>query len=513
MKNTILTICHLACLLNFSISQISVDWQSTFGGSDSDQANSIIQTKDGGFLVVGWTTSRDGDISNPNYQFITTDYWILKLDPLGNIEWEKTYGGEDTDIASSVVQLTDEGYLIAGDSNSDDFLGDVSGNKGGKDYWIIRLDSQGNLLWEKSYGGEASEFAQDIKATPDGGFVVVGSSFSNGGDVSNSINDNFMFETDYWVVKANSEGEIQWEKSLGGNDFESANSVLVLESGEFIIAGGSNSKDRDVSMGDSLMGSNFWIVKLDTIGNIIWETTAGTDADDGAFQIRNANDGKGGFIVSGYSEIENEFGHYSIKINKEGEVIWETHEGGIDFVVLEDNSLLFVKEITDGEEFDFTLTKTDSGGVELWSTTLGGSDQDQINSLEISTDGGIIMAGYTFSQDGDIQENKGDDDIWVVKLSSLSTVTSNIKELNNSYLTMSSNPAYDHVQISLNGKQDKQGYEITIIDYTGRIIHYEYLKEINDNKIPVNYLKEGIYLFNVSGLFSNQMYSNVLMKN
>ncbi|UCH14681.1 MAG: hypothetical protein JSV22_01650, partial [Bacteroidales bacterium] len=229
-----------------------IEWQKSLGGSSNDYAWSIKQTSDNSYVIAGNSSSNDGDVST-NYG--DTDYWIVKLTASGDIEWEKAFGGSGVDEARSITLTADGGYIIAGFSNSND--GDVTGNHGDTDYWIVKLSSEGEIEWQKSLGGSRPEQANSIKQTIDGGYVIAGFSDSNDGDVTSNHGDT----TDYWIVKLSNEGEIDWQKSFGGYDFDQALSIQQTTDGGYIIGGESKSSDGDVpeNRGDY----DAWIIKLD----------------------------------------------------------------------------------------------------------------------------------------------------------------------------------------------------------------------------------------------------------
>ena len=185
-------------------------WQNCLGGSNYEHAYSIQQTNDGGYVFAGNSSSNDGAVSGNNGAY---DYWVVKLDASGNIAWQKCLGGSGEETASSIQQTADGGYIVAGNSSSND--GDVSSNNGGADYWIVKLDALGNISWQKSLGGSSSDKANSIEQTIDGGYIVAGESFSNDGNVTG--NNGAM---DYWIVKLDPSGNIAWQKSLGGSDYE-----------------------------------------------------------------------------------------------------------------------------------------------------------------------------------------------------------------------------------------------------------------------------------------------------
>ena len=201
-------VCQLAAVgAAGEIQAPAIEWERSYGGSSGDFARAIQQTADGGYIVVGFSHSQDGDVTENHGKF---DFWIVKLNLKGNIVWQKSLGGSRADTAHSVQQTTDGGYIVAGYSNSDD--GDVSGHRGMYDYWVIKLDAEGNLIWQRTLGGKGMDMATSVQQTKDGGYIAIGFSYSDDGDVSGNHGDS-----DYWVVKLNGEGDIIWQKSLGGS--------------------------------------------------------------------------------------------------------------------------------------------------------------------------------------------------------------------------------------------------------------------------------------------------------
>ena len=176
-----------------------IQWQKCLGGTGYEEAHSIQQSTDGGYIVEGYSKSNDGDVSGHHGPLVRRDYWVVKTDQSGTIEWQKSLGGSDSDEANSIQQTTDGGYIVAGFSSSTD--GDITGTHGGMDYWLVKLDSVGNLQWQKSFGGTGDDRAYFIQQSSDGGYVVAGYSGSNDGDATG--NHGGM---DYWLVKLDSMG-------------------------------------------------------------------------------------------------------------------------------------------------------------------------------------------------------------------------------------------------------------------------------------------------------------------
>jgi hypothetical protein len=303
-------------------------WQKTLGGSDDDIAYSIQQTADGGFIFAGISYSNNGDVSGHHDSFVFSDYWVVKLDASGNLIWQKSLGGIEDDNAYSVHQTTDGGFIVAGFSGSSD--GDVSGNHGGWDYWITKLDTAGNLVWQKSLGGSWNDLAYSVQETIDGGFIIGGVTGSSDGDISEN-HGGF----DYWIIKLDSNSNIVWQKSLGGSSDESAQSVEQIADGGFIVAGYSNSTDQDVSGNHG--NDDYWVTKLDMNGNLIWQKSLGGSSLDWAWPIQQTNDN--GFIVAGNSQsldgdVSGNHGSsdfWIVKLDTGGNIIWTKSLGGVGY--------------------------------------------------------------------------------------------------------------------------------------------------------------------------------------
>jgi hypothetical protein len=238
-----------------------LDWQKALGGSDADNAHAVRQTSDGGYIVAGSTMSNNGDVSGGKYR--SWNFWVVKLTANGTIEWEKQLGGSRVEHAYDIFQTKDGGYIVAGYSDSND--GDVSGNHGGekyrgvmmynKDFWVVKLKIDGTIEWQRMLGGSQNDVAWSVRQTSDGGYIVAGSSESNDGDVSK--NHGY---TDFWVVRLKADGTLKWQKSLGGSRVEEAYEIFQTKDGGYIVAGYSSSNDGDVSEHHGF--GDFWVVKL-----------------------------------------------------------------------------------------------------------------------------------------------------------------------------------------------------------------------------------------------------------
>jgi hypothetical protein len=420
----------------------TIEWQKSFGGFGQDNAYSIQQTDDGGYIVAGESSSNDGDAEG-NHGL--NDYWVLKLSIIGTIEWQKSLGGSGYDKAYSIQQTDDGGYIVAGESSSND--GDVSGNHGGyNDCWVVKLNSLGTIVWQKSIGGLFDDSAKSIQQTSDGGYIVAGSSDSNDGDVSGNHGGK-----DYWVVKLTTIGTIEWQKSLGGSGEDFAESIQQANDGGYIVAGWSSSNDGDVSGNHGYYDN--WVLKLTSIGTIEWQNSIGGSGFDFAYSIQQTNDG--GYIVA------------SISNSNDGDV---TGNHG---------------------SYDSWVVKLTSIGTVEWQKTLGGTVEDYACSIQQTNDGGYIVAGFTYSNDVDVSGSHGDVDCWVVKLTNSQLSIEN-KEPNS--FSVFPNPAQNTIHVKADNKLIGKSYEI--YDNTGKVILSGKINSEN-TIIEIGNLTGGIYLLSV----------------
>jgi len=327
---------------------------------------SIQQTSDGGYIVAGQTQSDDGDVSGYHGE---GDAWVVKLNSTGSIEWQKCLGGTSGEGAYCIQQTEEGGYILAGPTTSND--GDVIGNNGSKDFWVVKINNIGSIEWQKCLGGTMDEYPNSIQQTSDGGYIVAGQTQSDDGDVSGNHGD-----WDMWIVKLNNTGDITWQKCLGGTEHERANNIQQTTDGGYIIAGHALSNDGDVSGNHG--ETDYWIVKIDDLGDNEWQKCLGGTSYESAESIQQTSDG--GYIIVGSTDSD------------DGDV--SGNNGFSDYWVVKINNL---------------------GDIE-WQKCLGGTGQERARAIQQTTDEGHIIAGYTDSNDGDVNGNNGASDFWVVKL-------------------------------------------------------------------------------------------------
>ena len=349
---------------------------NTFGGSKNDSAQEVVSTSDGGYAVLGFTQSMDGDILDKQNE--SFDFWVLKFNAENEIEWNKTFGGTADDKGSDIIQTTDGGFAILGSSFSNDE--DVSGNQGQNDYWLAKLDASGNILWQKSYGYQGADYGISVIQTSDSGYLVTGvlDVTSSNGEGNTSRTSNRHAGGDYWAIKLDASGTIVWSKYYGGLFTDTPEGIVETDDNEFIIVGGSDSMDTDIS---SNIGSyDFWVVKISNTGAIVWEKSFGGDEIDEAWSITKSNDGN--FIIAG-----------------------DTRSNNVDV----SNNI---------GAADLWLIKISTNGELLWEKTIGGTSFDVARDITPTQDGGFLVAGSSRSNDVDVSENKGQNDAWAVKIDS-----------------------------------------------------------------------------------------------
>lgn len=295
-------------------------WQKCLGVVGDEQGKAGIQTRDGGYIVTGWTNSTDSNVTGLHGSY---DVWVVKMDSSANVQWEKCFGGTEFDFASAIEQTTDNGFIIGGRTSSND--GDVSGFHDLQDYWIFKIDSIGNLIWQKCLGGSDGEELYGIDLTNDGGCIVGGYTESADGDISGSHGD-----VEAWVVKLDSTGNMQWQKCLGGSSYDVAYSVQQTSDDGFIISGYSESINGDVTGNHG--GGDVWIVKLNSSGVLEWQKCLGGSSGESAYSIRQTNDD--GYIIGGLSyssdgDVTSNYGindYWVVKLSSVTSINEITHE-------------------------------------------------------------------------------------------------------------------------------------------------------------------------------------------
>lgn len=413
-------------------SEIDISFINTFGGSKNDSAQSVVATSDGGYVVLGFTQSMDGDITDKQNE--SFDYWVLKFNAENQLEWQKTYGGSADDRGSEIIQTQDGGYAVIGFSFSSD--GDVSENNGLQDFWLVKLDANGTMTWQKSFGYQGADSGISVIQTNDLGYLISGvlDVTASGGLGNLSRNENRHAGGDYWVLKLTSTGDLDWSRYFGGNFTDTPYSTVQTEDNGYIIAGSSDSDDTDIS--NNIGAYDFWVLRISAIGDLIWEKSYGGEQIDEARAIVASGDGNyviAGDTRSTNNDVSSNNGAadlWLIKISPNGDLLWEKTIGGSNFdvaralVKTQDNGFLLAGssrsddvDVSENKgQNDAWALKVDANGNLIWETTIGGANIDFGYGIAELNDQSVILVGDSTSSDGDILENKGFTDALIVKI-------------------------------------------------------------------------------------------------
>nr|WP_294939470.1 T9SS type A sorting domain-containing protein [uncultured Flavobacterium sp.] len=426
-----------------------LDWQESFGGPGVDFLQSIKLTNDGGFILAGTSDSGIGVQKNDASRG-QEDLWIIKLDAKGGEMWQKTIGGDGQEKLNSIIQTKDGGYLIGGSSSSDQSGEKTEDSRGSLDYWIIKLDKKGIIEWQKTYGGAQLDILKSVVQTKEGGYLLGGYSNST---ASGDKSQNNIGVGDYWVIKTDEKGEIEWQGVFGGDKDDQLEALLELSDGSFVLGGSSNSGPTNNKTKDS-KGTDFWVLKLNDKGDILWQETYNYGKIDVLTSIIENPDGT--LLIGGFAQSE-VMG--TTKKDKEG----------IN---------------------DYIALKINNKGEEIWTQTVGSNGEDLLKKLIETRDGGYLLAGTSKgSISRDRFTSKGNNDFWVVKLKDKTK-----PEKPKAPIEAIPNPTQAFTNVILGFEFDKG--TATVFDLSGRQLEQF---EIQDRTVPVDLSKypEGIYIVEI----------------
>ncbi|MEZ7499752.1 T9SS C-terminal target domain-containing protein [Flavobacterium sp. Arc3] len=426
--------------LNIKTYSQTIQWQNTIGGNDTEWADFIEVSKDGNYILGGYSHSNISGDKSENSRG-ASDYWLLKIDDVsGNLLWQKTIGGNNYDHLTSGKETTDGGYILGGYSSSGISGEKTQNSRGNDDYWVVKLDANRNIIWDKTFGGTGVDRLTSIIQTSDGGYLIGGSSNS---DISGEKADNSRGNLDMWIIKIDASGNIMWQKTFGGSNSDWVQSIVKTPDGGYILAGSSHSGISGDKTDNSRGGGDYWIIKINSLGSIIWQKTYGGDNGDYLKSIIATSDGNyilGGDSFSNISgdktekTVNNSNDVWLLKINGLGQILWQKDIGAdsteafADIRMTSDNGFIlgimsysgisaYKTEASRGDR-DYWIVKLDSTGKFEWDKTVGGDNLDQPQSIVQAKDGGYVTLGWSQSdKSGDKSENKsGLQDLWVVKL-------------------------------------------------------------------------------------------------
>lgn len=405
----------------------------TYGGSNNDSALSVTNTLDGGYAILGFTQSPDGNVQDKSDD--SFDFWLLKFDGENQLQWQKIYGGSLDDKGSDLIQTSDGGYAIFGSSQSSD--ADITANAGNYDFWVAKLNGSGNIIWQKSFGYSGLEKATSLVSTKDGGFLLIGELdvTASGGEGNSKLTSLKRHAGgDYWIIKLDKTGNKQWSKYFGGTFTDTPYNAVQTDDNGYIIVGSSDSNDLDISLNKG--SYDFWIIKISETGILEWEKSFGGSEIDEAWGIEHSGDGN--YLIIGDTRSRDQQVSFNngaadiwiIKINPQGELLWEKTIGGSSFdagrsisktqngnFIIAGNSRSSDGSLTVNKgQNDAWILKMDSEANILWQKSVGGAMIDLIFEVVQISNGHVVAVGETSSSDRDILENKGFTDLLIINI-------------------------------------------------------------------------------------------------
>jgi gliding motility-associated-like protein len=492
-------------------------WDKAFGGSNFEALTSMQQTTDGGYILGGISNSGQSFDKSQNSKGME-DYWIVRLDASGTKIWDKTFGGNNAEWFYDLKQTSDGGYILGGVSQSPQSGDKSQGIKGQYDFWILKLDNAGNKVWDKTFGSLKEDRFVSLHQTSDGGYLLAGNS---GAGISGDKSQPTKGKEDFWLIKINSAGNKVWDKGFGGDSDDILWDVLPTSDGGFILGGSSSSGQNGDKSQPSKGKVDYWLIKTDANGNKIWDSSfGGIDADELISIDQTADKGfiLGGFSysnVSGDKSFPNKGNigtsdFWVIKIDSTGKKIWDKTYGGN-----QNDELLSLIQTTDkgylvaGTSYseksgdksdsvngltDYWILKIDSIGNTKWDKQFGGDDREFLTTMSKCRNNEVLLGGYSFSgQSGNkSQASKGDSDFWIVNLKLESSATQPpINDPSNNDPATNEQEALNELKFPNIITPDNDGFN-------------DSFKITNLNKFP----KSEIYIFNCWGncVFSNTDY-------
>ena len=525
-KNYLLLFIISLCLNSITQAQFSwvKQWDHRYGGVDGDYVIAFEKTKHNGYILAGKTTS-DSSGNKLTHMFGTGafDYWVIKVDSLGLLKWERSYKGSDNDVLWGLDVTSDGGYIIGGTSDSP-IGGDKSqASRGGTDYWIIKLDSMGNKVWDQTYGGADDEDLHSIIQTADGGYLIGGDSRS--GITGDKTEAKFGIN-DYWVVKTDALGFKQWDKVYGGPGYEKYRASVQTVDHGFIHAGQSSSgvggNKTDASQG----GIDYWLVKTDSAGTIQWDSAYGGNGDDN-LQTINATVG-GGYICGGWStsgvsgdKSQPNHGAYDIwilRINSVGTIQWEKTYGGLGledefsciYQMSDGGYLLGATSYSNsgGDKTDNNLgveqpwiLKVDSVGNKIWDKTVFTLGHNELGLIKETSERNcyVVVSGENGLIGGDKSEDAWggfSSDYWIVKYCKGEILETEELTIQKEDLLVYPSPFSDELTIHLFGKSNAATATVVVYDLLGKRV---FSKQFNsETTLSTTSLLKGIYFLEVN---------------
>lgn len=524
-----LTFFTLVLNVNFSTAQqylFSKQWDKRFGGTAGDAFGTFRVTEDSGFILMGGSYSGiSGNKTQSNLG--ASDIWLVKLDGQGNKLWDKRLGGTGNDF-SYTVALDDKNFVL-GATSSTNMNGDKSEpSRGSNDFWLVKIDTVGNKLWDKTFGGSLDDKAYVFTKTSDSGFLIGGYSNSDSSyEKSEDNRDSTHLTDDFWIVKTDSAGNKLWDKTLGGNSQESVRFMLEANDGSYIFGGASASNASGEKSENAWGDLDYWVVKADSHGNKLWDKTYGTTNDDILVEIIPATGGHfllagncSGGISGNKSIAKGNYGYWLVFIDSVGTIVneWGYDGGSINSIVTtNDGGYLIAGDahngpvpLTDKTESNLGqiqswLLKIDSTGQKQWDKTIFTNVGDLDAYALQTSDGCYVVANSSYSGIGGYKTQFNWDstnnttDYWILKFC-MDTVTGINEITDQAQISVYPNPFATDISISVQ-KENLHQATITISNLVGQTIYHREETNLANSytkMLDLSYLPTGMYLLTVT---------------
>ena len=471
-------------------------WEKSLGGKQAEFLYDAQPTADYGFILVGSSLSdksKDKEVANLG----DLDYWIWKMKEDGSLDWQKSYGGYGSDQLISLKLTRDGGFLLGGSSNSDSkIIGDKENLKkekcfGNEDFWILKLNAKGGEEWQKTLGGFAQDNLVEVILTRDGGFLLAGSSASGKNGNKETIGYGAL---DYWLIKLDNKGKVEWQKSYGGTFNDELKSIIETHDGGFLIGGYSNSPFSGTKLEDSKGGNDFWVIKTDKDGNEEWQKVIGSRYDDQLSTVLQDNEHN--FILAGSTSDKAEGKNRDmqvLKLDEKGEIIWKENYDFSDrdvlSTIIKSNDNTYViggyiekKSKTAQKNTNYILLKINNKGEMLWDNELKSQANDILRKVSETRDGGYLLSGT--------RKKKGSSDFLIIKLRDKDkppTEKINVEAF--------PNPAQSYTNVIINYEYSYG--TATLFDLNGRMMNSQKIDGSRTIPIDLSGLPQGIYIIDI----------------
>lgn len=493
---------HLKMAIIFSfimpLSLFSQDvlWEKSLGGKQAEFLYDALPTPDYGYILAGSSLSdKTGDKEEINLGDL--DYWIWKMKEDGSLDWQKSFGGNGSDQLISLKITTDAGFILGGSSTSDSKIVDDKPNLkkdpcyGNEDFWILKLNAKGDEEWQKTFGGFAQDYLVEVILTKDKGYLLAGSSASGKNGNKETLGYGAL---DFWIIKLDPKGKLEWQKSFGGLYNDELKSVIQTHDGGFLIGGYSNSPFSGTKLEDSKGANDFWIIKTDKEGNEEWQKTIGSRYDDQLATV--LQDSEHNYIVAGSTNDKNEGKNKDmlvLKLDDKGEILWKENYDFSDKDVLttiipsNDNTYVIggyieKKSKKDKKNTNYLIFKINDKGESLWDNEIESQANDILRKVIETRDGGYLLSGT--------RKNKGSSDFLTIKLKDKDK---KIEDKIN--VEAFPNPAQTYTNVIIN--YEYSSGTATVYDLNGRLMQSEKITGSRTIPIDLSGLPQGIYIIDI----------------